>query len=299
MINEKAATALATVGTVCWCVQLIPQIYFNFRRKNCEGFPPIFMFLWAACGIPFSIYFISTRANLVVQIQPTLFQFFCCIAWFQSLYYPPVRMNRLKILVIVVVYCIVAVGLELGFSLWLRRLYDHGTKWPTLIFGITASVLLALGLVPPYFELAKRKGRVYGINFLFIFIDMCGAFFSMMSVVVGNMDVMGIILYCVCVTMELGIFTSHFVWWLRFKAFNPDFIDEEEIKLKEKEELDHDEKNGDIEKLGNADNIGQERVNNETNSLNTRGSRTASELGTGIENIEVVIEDLGSVSKTQ
>lgn len=202
------------------------------------------MFLWAACGVPFSIYFVATRANLVVQIQPTLFQIFCCCAWFQSLYYPPVKLSRWKILLIFGSYVIVSVALELGFILWLRRLYDNGTKWPTLIFGVIASVLLAAGLVPPYFELAKRKGRVVGINFLFIFIDMNGALFSMLSVIVGNMDVMGITLYCICVAMEIGIFTSHFIWWLRFKAFNSDFVDEEEAKEKEIEDDTRDLEKG-------------------------------------------------------
>ncbi|KAH3673656.1 hypothetical protein WICMUC_003559 [Wickerhamomyces mucosus] len=222
MISEKASTALGTVGTVCWCIQLIPQIYFNFKRKNCEGFPPIFMFLWALCGIPFSIYFVSTRANLAVQIQPQLFLLFCLTAFIQSLYYPPVQMSKKKIVVILLTFIICGVGAEVGFILWLRKLYDEGTKWPTLIFGISASVILALGLVPPYFELARRNGRVVGINFLFLLVDFSGAFFSMLAVVFGNMDVMGIILYCICMTMEAGIFLSQIIWWLRFRAFNKD-----------------------------------------------------------------------------
>jgi hypothetical protein len=32
------------------------------------------------------------------------------------------------------------------------------------IIGVTAAVLLATGLVPPYFEIAKRRGRVVGIS---------------------------------------------------------------------------------------------------------------------------------------
>lgn len=215
MISEKASTVLGTFGTVCWCIQLIPQIIQNFRYKNCVGLPPLMMFLWAACGVPFAIYFISTRANLAVQVQPCLFLFFCSITWIQTLYYPPIKMNRLKIVMIAVSFLLIGVGMIIGFVLWLRDLYDEGTTWPTLIFGILASILLALGLIPPYFELAKRQGRVIGINFLFLFVDFMGAFLSMLSVVVGNMDIMGIILYCICMALEIGIFSSQLFWFLR------------------------------------------------------------------------------------
>lgn len=224
------------MGTVCWCIQLIPQIIYNYRRKNCEGLPHMMMFLWALCGIPFSIYFFSTRANIAVQVQPCLFTVFCLITWAQALYYPPTSLDRKKILVWVSAFVLFAVGMNVGFIIYLRRLYDEGTKWPTLIFGIAASILLALGLIPPYFELAKRQGRVVGINFLFLFIDFMGAFLSVLSVVMGNMDIMGIVLYCICCALEFGIFLSHFIWCIRFKWFNKDFVDEQ--KTVETENLD-------------------------------------------------------------
>lgn len=44
--------------------------------------------------------------------------------------------------------------------------YDGGDNTGVLTIGIVASVLLALGLLPPYLEIWKRKGRVIGINFV-------------------------------------------------------------------------------------------------------------------------------------
>lgn len=246
MISEKGATVLGTLGTVCWCIQLIPQVYYNYKRKNCEGFPPLMMFLWAFCGIPFAIYFIATRGNVSVQVQPEIFFVFCTIAWFQTLYYPPVSLRLRKIIAMLSLFVLFAIGCQVGFILWLRPLHDRGITWPTLIFGIIASVSLALGLVPPYLELAKRQGRVVGINFWFIGIDCMGAFLSMLSVVVGNMDVMGITLYCVCVAMEIGIFTSHFIWCLRFKWFkNKDEqgVEEEDVELGLSEKKSEEKKN--------------------------------------------------------
>lgn len=47
--------------------------------------------------------------------------------------------------------------------------------------GIIAAVLLAAGLLPPYRELWKRRGRVIGINWVFLGMDWFGAFFSLMA----------------------------------------------------------------------------------------------------------------------
>lgn len=35
-----------------------------------------------------------------------------------------------------------------------------------MVVGIVASVLLAVGLLPPYGEIWKRRGRVIGINWV-------------------------------------------------------------------------------------------------------------------------------------
>ncbi|QLQ78356.1 hypothetical protein HG537_0A06030 [Torulaspora globosa] len=236
MISEGAATALATVATVCWCIQLIPQIWYNWRRKDCTGLPPLMMFLWVVSAIPFAIYFCVSEGNITLQVQPHLFMFFCAISFVQSCYYPPVRMARRKIAAILLIFAVWCVGMEVGFILWLRPLYRKGIHWPALIFGILASVLLAVGLLPPYFELAKRQGRVVGINFLFLFVDSLGAWLSIVSVILGNMDVMGIALYCVVAALELGIFISHFIWCCRFKWFRKAPLEESEVEIEKIDE---------------------------------------------------------------
>lgn len=64
MYNAVAENVLGTIGTVCWCIQLVPQIIRNYRKKECEGLPPMMMFLWAASGVPFSIYFFGTNGSI-------------------------------------------------------------------------------------------------------------------------------------------------------------------------------------------------------------------------------------------
>ncbi|GME73594.1 unnamed protein product [[Candida] boidinii] len=215
--DDVISNVLGTIGTVCWCIQLTPQIYTNWKTKDTEGFPPIFMFLWAASGVPFAIYFMMSDSYIPMQVQPQMFTFLCTLAWIQSMYYPPNPVPKKRIIIYATSFLLISLALELGFILWLKPVYKNGTTWPSLIFGILASVILAAGLLPPYFELFKRQGRVVGINFLFLFLDSCGAIFSMSSVLIGEIDIMGVILYAIIIAMEFGIFMSQAIWWFRFR----------------------------------------------------------------------------------
>jgi len=47
-----------------------------------------------------------------------------------------------------------------------KPLYNNGNELPILIVGIVAAVLLAAGLLPPYVEMWKRRGRVIGFNWV-------------------------------------------------------------------------------------------------------------------------------------
>ena len=85
-----------------------------------------------------------------------------------------------------------------------------------MLMAISASVIQVIGLIPPYFELAKRGGRVIGIDFWFLGIDYAGAFFSLMAVVAQEwFDGLGAGLYVACLVLETGIFVSQGVWWWR------------------------------------------------------------------------------------
>ncbi len=215
MSNAGLANILGTIGTVLWCIQLSPQIYFLRKKKDATGFPPIFMFLWAASGVPFSIYFVGSDSYIPMQVQPQMFTLLCSIAWIQSMYYPPYSYPKRKWICYAVTFYTVSLACELGFGIPLKKVYLNGTHWPMLVFGIIASILLVAGLVPPYFELAKRHGQVVGINFFFLAMDSSGAIFSTASNCVDKIDVMAMILYILVIVMEAGIFTSQLVWWIR------------------------------------------------------------------------------------
>lgn len=220
MSNDNGtSTALATVGTVCWCIQLIPQVLRNWYVRDCEGVPPLMFFLFAISGIPFAVYFIDQNSNIAIMVQPHLFTFFSLIGFWQSLYYPPVSWSGTKSTILLACLVGVSIGVEAGCIFPLRSLYRKGIEWPNYIPGSIAAVLLAAGLLPPYWELFKRQGRVVGINFVFLLLDSSGAIFSMASVAVvpGNLDILGLVLYIVVFALEYGIMLSHAIWAARVR----------------------------------------------------------------------------------
>ena len=68
-----ASTVLATIGTIFWCIQLLPQVYYNHKLKDTEGLPAIMMMLWAVSSVPFGVYAIVQKFAVPLQIQPQVF----------------------------------------------------------------------------------------------------------------------------------------------------------------------------------------------------------------------------------
>jgi len=180
-----AANILGTIGTVFWCVQLLPQIWYNWRQKKTDGLPGVMMFLWATSAVPFGVYAIVQNFNVPIQIQPQVFCALSLVSWAQILTYNN-GYGAWRATMLAAGFALAFGGIELLLILTLRPLYDRGIAWPIMIVGVIAAILLAAGLLPPYAELWKRQGRVVGINFAFLTIDWLGAFFSLMGVVAQN-----------------------------------------------------------------------------------------------------------------
>ncbi|KAI9832141.1 MAG: hypothetical protein M1819_004492 [Sarea resinae] len=209
--NSVAANVLGTIGTTVG----VSRIWSNYRRKNTEGLPGAMLFLWSICAVPFGVYAVVQKFNIPMQVQPQVFCALSLVSWAQTLVYHSHKTPMVATLIAVVTGLVFA-GVETLLILTLRGPYNRGTTWPITFIGVIAAVLLAAGLIPPYFEIWKRKGRVVGINLLFLTVDFSGAFFSLIALAVQNhFDVLGGILYIICLFLELGIFISHWVWLLR------------------------------------------------------------------------------------
>ncbi len=192
-----AANILSTIGTIFWCIQLLPQIYYNHIRKSTNGLPGLMMFLWAISAVPFGVYAIVQNFNIPIQIQPQVFCTLSLVSWAQVLVYNNDYIPW-KAGILAMAIGAAFGGMEVLLVLMLRPLCDRGTAWPIIVVGVSAAILLAAGLLPPYFELWKRKGRVIGINFGFLAMDWLGACFSLMGIVAQEtFDPLG---GCLCIT---------------------------------------------------------------------------------------------------
>ncbi|KAK3366993.1 hypothetical protein B0T24DRAFT_534919, partial [Lasiosphaeria ovina] len=194
---------------------LIPQIWTNWRTKKTDGLPGAMMFMWALCGVPFGVYSIAQNFNIPLQVQPNAFMGLCLVGWAQTLVYHK-SWVAWKAAALALAIAATFAGVEAALIFTLRPLYNDGKEVPIFVVGIFAAVLLAIGLLPPYGEIWKRRGRVIGINWIFLCMDWSGAFFSLLALVVQHsFDVLGGVLYIICIILEIGIFTSHLVWLLR------------------------------------------------------------------------------------
>ncbi|KAF2823000.1 PQ loop repeat protein-like protein [Ophiobolus disseminans] len=212
-----AANVLGTIGTVCWCVQLAPQIWRNYRTKSTEGLPAAMMLIWSMSGVPFGIYAIAQQFNIPLIIQPQCFCVLCGVSWAQCLIYGRKWRTWTASLFLMALLVIFA-GVEIGLIYAIRPAYSRGIQWPVLLVGIVAFVTLLSGYIPIPFELLKRRGRVVGIDFVFLTIDFFGAFFSLLALVAQNeFDVLFGTMYALCCTIELSMVASHLIWLLRTK----------------------------------------------------------------------------------
>ncbi|KAK0628698.1 hypothetical protein B0T17DRAFT_588746 [Bombardia bombarda] len=203
---------------------LIPQIWTNWRSKKTDGLPGIMMFLWALCGVPFGTYAIAQNFNIPLQVQPQAFMCLCLISWAQTLIYHN-KWPTWKASILALATALIFAGAETALILTLRPLYDAGNEVPILVVGIFAAIFLAAGLLPPYREIWKRKGRVVGINWVFLAMDWSGAFFSLLALVVQNtFDILGGVLYIICCLLEIGIFLSHVIWRIRTRTIRKEGV---------------------------------------------------------------------------
>ncbi|SGZ40074.1 uncharacterized protein HGUI_02274 [Hanseniaspora guilliermondii] len=176
------------------------------------------MALWLSATPFLAAYAFISNQNIAIRIQPNLFMVFCLGAYYMSCLYPPHKKSNRFIYCSVCIFLLYCAIIEVGFIPWLKPLYAKGTTWPALVFGIISGVLLAAGILPLYYELFQRQGEVVGVSFIFLFVDSMGAYLSILSVVLGTMDIMGIVMYSAIAVLELGVFISHFVWYMRFKV---------------------------------------------------------------------------------
>ncbi|KAI0343012.1 PQ-loop-domain-containing protein [Trametopsis cervina] len=174
--NSAVENVLATAGTICWTVQLIPQVWKTYREKSTDGLSPWLVLLWGLAGAPLGVYVIVQDLNIPLIIQPQAFAALSILSWAQCQYY-----GR---------GCSLA-----GMIFAVKPSFDAGNKAGVEFFGILSSVIISVALIPQYFEIYQR-GEVVGLSIPFMAVDCLGGIFSVLSLVFKTkMDIIAAITY--------------------------------------------------------------------------------------------------------
>lgn len=204
--NAAASNALATLGAVCWGLQLVPQIYKSWKRKDTQGLSTLMLAVWFISGIFLGSYCITSHLSIPLIIQPQAFCFFSSIAWAQCLHYHS-KWSQSRAIAIVFFSWAIGGAIEAGLVFGCKHLQDRGDERMNLALGILAAIFVAGGLLPQYYEVWKYRA-VIGISLIFLFIDLCGGVFSALSLVFSPppFDVLASVSYGCVVVLEIGIF---------------------------------------------------------------------------------------------
>jgi len=156
------------------------------------------LLIWGLSALFLGVYAIIQDLNIPLAVQPQLFGFLSFVSWGQCMYYDK-KKSLYSALLMTGTLILVVGGLEVGFVFALRPSMNiHGIQF----FGVFASVLIACGLLPQYWEIAKRR-EVVGISLLFLSIDILGAVFSDLSLVFREkFDILAFILYTLVLVMD-------------------------------------------------------------------------------------------------
>ncbi|KAF9780299.1 PQ loop repeat-domain-containing protein [Thelephora terrestris] len=204
VVNKIAENVLGTIGTVCWSVQVIPQIWKSYRSKSTDGLSEWLIFMWGISGPIAGVYIIVQNLNVPLILQPHALAFLFVISWTQCLFYGRKWPLKRCIIYGVALLALMA-GCEMGIIYAVKYSKRKGSTVPLKSLSIMNSVFNGLGFIPQYWEIYKRK-EVTGISITFLLADICGGVFSILSLAFKQkFDVFASVSYAVIVVMDMAI----------------------------------------------------------------------------------------------
>ncbi|EKM50492.1 uncharacterized protein PHACADRAFT_263811 [Phanerochaete carnosa HHB-10118-sp] len=199
--NPATENVLGTIGTICWTVQLIPQLWKSWREKSTDGLSHWLVLVWGVAGAFLGVYVIVQSLSIPLIVQPQAFGILSLISWGQCLYYGQRRPFTIAISAFLAVTAVTA-GFEAGMVYAIRPAYNAGNHTPVEFFGIFSSVIIALALAPQYYEIYRRR-EVVGISLIFMVVDCSGGVFSTLSLVFAKkFDVIAAVTYLLVVVLD-------------------------------------------------------------------------------------------------
>ncbi|BGP25596.1 cystinosin/ERS1p repeat protein [Rhodotorula toruloides] len=204
--NTALENVFGTLGAVCWSLQLVPQIWKSWRKKDTAGLSTGMMLIWFKSGVWLGAYCYTSGLSVPLVVQPQAFCLFSAIAWAQCLVYDK-KWKAWKATSVAVFICALAAGIETALIFGTKALQDRGNNKMNQALGIIAAVFIIAGLLPQYWEVYKYRA-VIGISLVFLLVDLLGGVFSFLSLIwtPPPFDVLACVSYSGVVALEVGIF---------------------------------------------------------------------------------------------
>jgi len=179
--NPAAENVLATIGTICWTVQLVPQIWKSYREKSTKGLSPWLVLIWGVAGAFLGVYVIVQDLNIPLIVQPQSFGVLAILSWAQCQYYGNGRSLRTCVALLFTILAICG-GFEAGMVFAVEPSFRAGNKSGVQFFGVFSSIIISLALVPQFWEIYRHR-EVVGISIPFMTVDWLGGIFNLLSLV--------------------------------------------------------------------------------------------------------------------
>ncbi|KAI3320966.1 PQ loop repeat protein-like protein [Xylariaceae sp. AK1471] len=204
MDNSIAANVFGTLGAVLWSLQLLPQIWKNWRRHDSKGLSPLFFLSWAIAGVPLGVYNIAEAFNIALQIQPNILIFLSLTTWSQCMYYGQ-KWSLKKVFLFSTSFAVLLGGIETGLVFAVKIARDRGDEWVPILFSVLATVLLVAGVLRHYVDMFRLRSDA-GLSLKFAILDASGDVASLLSVVFQpSLSIYGLVIYSSELVVWLGL----------------------------------------------------------------------------------------------
>ncbi|KAJ4471496.1 PQ loop repeat-domain-containing protein [Lentinula aciculospora] len=212
-VNSVAENVFGTSGTICWTVQLVPQLWKTYREKDSTGLSDWMILAWSISGVFLGTYSIVKNLNIPLIVQPQLFSLLTMASWAQCQYYGRRRSFNMTLLLFLC-GCAILGGFEVGTVYAVQPSFSRGKRSGTEgieFFGAMSTIFITIAFIPQYYEIYKHK-EVIGISTLFMAVDLLGVF-SDLSLVFksGNFDIVAAVTYSLVIVLDGSVILAAWI----------------------------------------------------------------------------------------
>lgn len=183
---DIAIDVLSTLGAVFWSIQLIPQIYLNWKRKSGDGLQPSMMIAWSLAGLPLGIHNILSHQPIALQVQAEILTSLSLFTWAQVMFYDH-KWSIKKCVSLLSILAISFAAIQCAFIFGFRYgdLSEQDLERTILAMAILAALGLSFGVLRHYYDIYIHK-TVRGIAWGFVALDAAGDLTSLLAVTIRS-----------------------------------------------------------------------------------------------------------------